>query len=154
MPNIHDLKQSKFLTKNDIGTGVLVTIGSYAQVNAAAAGADPEMKYALSFHELDKPLVLNSTNGQLIAAIAGSEEFDDWIGRKIVLYFDPNVSFGGKLTGGIRVRAPKPQAVAPAPAPAPVGNVVYTGVPAPAAAPAQYQAAPAIPPVDPDDLPF
>jgi hypothetical protein len=27
-----------------------------------------------------------------------------------VLYNDPNVSFGGKITGGIRVRKPKNQA--------------------------------------------
>lgn len=115
MPNINDLKQSKFLTKADVDPPVLVTIRGWEQVNVAMEGAPPDLKYALHFNELDKPMVLNSTNGQIIAAVTGSQEFDDWTGRKIVLYNDPNISFAGKLTGGIRCRAPKNQ---PQPAPA------------------------------------
>ncbi len=79
------------------------------------------MKWCMAFNEVEKPMVLNSTNGQIIAAITGSEETDNWIGKKIVLYDDPNVSFGGKLVGGIRVRAPRGKAAtAPAPKPGPV----------------------------------
>lgn len=107
MPTISDLKQSKFLTKADVSPAVLATIRAYEQVNVAKDGAPPEEKYILHFNELEKPLVLNSTNGQIIASITKSEDFDGWVGKTIVLYFDPNVSFGGKLTGGIRVRAPK-----------------------------------------------
>lgn len=77
------------------------------------------MRWALHFRELDKPMILNSTNGQIIAKITGSEESDDWDGKQIVLYHDPNVSFGGKLVGGIRVRAPKGAYKAPAPAKSP-----------------------------------
>ncbi len=61
----------------------------------------------MHFQEVDKPCVLNSTNGQIIASITKSEDTDNWAGHKIVLYDDPNVSFGGKLVGGIRVRAPR-----------------------------------------------
>lgn len=107
MPSVSDLKQSKFLTKADVTPDQLVTIRGYEQVNVAKEGAPQEDKYALHFNEMEKPLVLNSTNGQIIAAITGSEDFDGWIGKKIVLYFDPNISFAGKLTGGIRCRAPK-----------------------------------------------
>jgi len=105
--NVNDLKKSKFLTKNDVMPPVLATIESAEEVNIAKEGADPEMRWTLTFKELEKPLVLNSTNGQIIAAIVGSEESDDWIGHKIVLYNEPSVSFGGKLTGGIRCRAPE-----------------------------------------------
>jgi hypothetical protein len=62
---------------------------------------------------------LNATNIQLCAQICGSEDTDFWIGKRIVLYTDPNVSYQGKLIGGIRVRAPKPGTVAPPPAPKP-----------------------------------
>lgn len=62
-------------------------------------------------------MVLNATNGQIIAGIVKSEETDTWPGNKIVLYDDPNVSFAGKLTGGIRARAPRGQAAKPAAAP-------------------------------------
>ena len=109
MASINDLKTSKFLKKEDVGDGSLVTIKTVHQENVAKEGADPEMKWCLTFEELDKPMVLNSTNGQIIAKITGAEDNIEtaWVGKKIVLYNDPNVSFGGKLMGGIRVRAPK-----------------------------------------------
>lgn len=107
MPTIDDLKKSNFLTKRDIEPAKLVTIESYEEMNVAMEGAEPQMKWVLHFKELDKPLVLNSTNGQIIHSITGATDFDGWIGKKIVLYFEPNVFFGGKMTGGIRVRAPK-----------------------------------------------
>ncbi len=107
--NLSDLKSSKYLRKEDIGAGMLVTITGVGQENVAKEGAEPEMKAVLHFDELEKPMVLNSTNGQIIAKIAGTEENIEttWIGARIVIYNDPNVSFGGKLIGGIRVRAPK-----------------------------------------------
>lgn len=115
MPNLNDLKQSKYLTKEDVGRGVLATIQAYQQVNVALDGQPPEMKWALTFLEDLKPLVLNQVNGETIAEIAKSEEFDDWAGTKIVLYNDPTVKFGIKTIGGIRVRAPKGQATVPPP---------------------------------------
>lgn len=107
MPNVNDLKSSKFLTKNDVEPAVLVTIKSYEQMNVAMESQAPEDKWTLSFRELDKPLVLNMTNGMLIAAITGSEDFDKWLGKQVVLYNDKTVSFAGKITGGIRVKAPQ-----------------------------------------------
>ncbi len=116
--NLGDLKTSKFLKRDDVGMGVLATIKSLSRENVAKEGADPEYKPVVHFHELDKPLVLNSTNGQIIAKITGKEENieREWIGARVVLYDDPNVSFAGRLVGGIRVRAPKPGAMLP-PAP-------------------------------------
>lgn len=112
MPNINQIKQSKFLKRDDCGNGILVTITGCHQVNVAMEGAPPEEKWCLSFQETEKPMVLNTTNAQIIAAVCGSQETDDWTGKKVVLYDDPNVSFGGKLVGGIRARAPRGQAAA------------------------------------------
>jgi hypothetical protein len=113
--NLGDIRQSKFLKKDDVGEGVLVTIHRVDKENVAKEGAEPEMRACLYFYELDKPMVLNSTNAQIIAKITGHEENieKNWAGMRIVLYNDPNVSFGGKLMGGIRVRAPKAGAVLP-----------------------------------------
>lgn len=126
MPHISALKSSKFLTKQDVTPPILVTIQDCVEVNVAQEGAPQDLKWALHFNETEKPLVLNSTNGQIIAGFLGKENTDDWKGHKVVLYHDPNVSFGGKLIGGIRARAPKnqpkpqqPPPVAHAPAPAP-----------------------------------
>jgi len=101
------LKSSKFLTKNDVEPPVTVTIKAYKRQNVALESQLPEEKWVLYFRELEKPLVLNMTNGMAIASIAGSESFDDWIGKKIVLYHDRNISYAGKIVGGIRVCPPK-----------------------------------------------
>lgn len=117
--HIGQLKQSRFLTRSDVGAGMLVTIREIFQDNVAKEGAPEELRWCISFDEIEKPLVLNSTNGQIIASVTKSEETDNWPGHKIVLYDDPNVSFGGKLVGGIRVRAPRGQAAAAGAKPAP-----------------------------------
>jgi hypothetical protein len=114
--NVDQLKDSKFLTKADVGRGVLVTIkGDAFQENVAKEGAPQDLKWCIEFDELEKPFIVNSTNGQLIAQITGSRESNTWAGHKIVLYDDPSVSFGGKLVGGIRVRAPRQPATRPVP---------------------------------------
>ena len=120
MPRTSDMRESKFLKQSDISPAALMTVAGVRQHNVAKEGAEPEHKWCLEFHETDKPLVLNSTNIQLCEKVFGSDNTDDWTDQKLVLYVDPNVSFGGKITGGIRVRAPKkvqPAAVAAAPAP-------------------------------------
>lgn len=116
MAKVHEMIESKFLKKEDVGDGVLATINLVDQQNVAMQGAGQEFKWCLHFAEVDKPLVLNSTNIQLCKMICGSDDTDDWIGRKVVLYTDPNVSYGGKLIGGIRIRAPRQQAAQPKPA--------------------------------------
>jgi len=109
-----DLKNSRFLTKEDCDPPIKVTVSHVEQTNVAPADSKPEARWVVHFQQADvKPMVLNSTNGQSIKAITGSAESDVWTGAEIVLYCDPSVSFGGKLIGGIRVRAPKKTAPAP-----------------------------------------
>jgi hypothetical protein len=107
MPSVHDLKESRFITQHDVEPPVLVTIKSFEEINVAKPGAEEEFRWCVWFREFDKPMTLNSTNGQILASIIGSEELNDGIGQNIVLYRDPNISFGNKLVGGIRIRAPK-----------------------------------------------
>ena len=102
-----DMRDSQFLKQTDVGDGAVLTITGIEQRNVAMEGAKPEMKFVMTFAESDKPLVLNTTNIQMCEKIFGSDETDDWAGKKVVLYTDPNVSYGGKLVGGIRVRATK-----------------------------------------------
>lgn len=137
--HISAFKQSKFLTRSDVGRGVLATVKDFFQENVAKEGAPEEYKWCMSFVELEKPLVVNNTNAQIMSTVFGSEETDNWIGKQIVLYDDPNVSFGGKLVGGIRCRAPKPAAGVPASAV--VGTHGMLGKPASRPAPAQVAAA-------------
>jgi hypothetical protein len=118
MPKTSEMRESKFLKKEDVGSGALMTVESCHQHNVAKEGAPPENKWCLSFAESDKPLVLNSTNIQLCEAIFGSDDPDHWIGKRVVLYTDPTIMYAGKVVGGIRLRAPKKTAAAPVAAPA------------------------------------
>lgn len=134
--NVNELKESKFLKRSDVGEGTIVTIRGVDQANVAKEGAEPEMKWILHVEEFEKGLVLNSTNGQLIAQALKSEESDEWTGGKVVLYDDPSVSYGGKLVGGIRVRSvPKGQMT-------PQRHVVQPGGGSKAALKAKFKAHP------------
>lgn len=125
MPKVSEMLPSKFLKKEDVPSPVLVTI---AAVSHELVEQDTgEMKWAMHFLEsinnTSKPMVLNSTNIQLCEAILGSDDTDQWIGKKIVVYTDPTIMFGGKVVGGLRVRAVAGRAAkatqAPAAPPAP-----------------------------------
>lgn len=111
--------ESKYLKKEDVIPDKLYTIRAFELVNAAGDNQPAEMKYAMYFNEVEKAMLLNSTNIQLMKmalAVTGPKQA---IGRQIVLYNDPSVSYGGKLVGGIRLRAPRVRQPAPQPTPAP-----------------------------------
>jgi len=105
--NISELRESKYLKKEDFPQPMLLTMADVKRVNVAMEGQKADMQFALYFEELEKPMILKTTNGELIAKITGSRESDDWIGKQIVLYHEPNISYQGRVMGGIRVRAPK-----------------------------------------------
>lgn len=139
MPNIAVLRDSKYLTRADCGPGILVTITNCAEANVAMESQPPEMQWILYFKECQKGMVLKSTNGQMIAKILNSENTDDWTGKQVVLYDDPNVVFAGKPVGGIRVRAPR---IRPAANPVQVPNpqspfIAHSSSPAGFGTPAQ-----------------
>lgn len=127
---IGQMMDSKFLKKEDAEPAKLVTIRAFTQENMAMDGQPVDMAWCMHFQELSKPLVMKSTNLQLCALALGTDETDNWIGKQIVLYNDPNVSFGGKLTGGIRIRARRQPAAPAAPQyvpPIPPGPTPFDG---------------------------
>lgn len=111
-----ELLPSTYLKKEDFESPKLLTIAGLERVNVAQDGYAPEWKWCMQFQEEEKGLILNTTNIQTLGAILGDES-DAWMGKKIVGYHDPSVSFGGKLVGGVRLRAPKNQPTQAKPAP-------------------------------------
>lgn len=105
--------ESKFLKKEDLNydTGNLVTVSKIDHQNVGLSDGEEDLKWCMHFREFPKPMVLNSTNIQLATKALGTDETDDWIGKKLVIYVDDNVSFGSKLVGGIRIRKMRGQAV-------------------------------------------
>lgn len=103
---MHEMITSKYLQQKDVGKGLLVTVKNIARINIAKANEPPQLEFVMYFHEIDKPLVLKTTNKQLCFQTLG-EDSDFWPNKKLVLYTDPTVIYAGKITGGIRIRAPR-----------------------------------------------
>lgn len=107
--------QSKFLKKDDVGEdGVILTIKGFTQETIEGDHGD-ETKVVMHFVEEGyKPMVLNSTNAAVLGKITGAATAGEARGKQIVVYDDPSVSFGGKVTGGLRIKrvqgAPAPAA--------------------------------------------
>lgn len=94
------------------------TVVEHVQRNVPGDRGD-EIKNIIVFREpYLKDWIINTTNWDIIEAGYG-EDSDDWRGRPIELYVDPNIMFGKKRTGGVRARIPTTQQQAQAqPAPA------------------------------------
>jgi hypothetical protein len=105
---INDAYPSKYLKAGDLPEegSQLVTIEKIA---LEELGRDRDTKPVIYFEELDRGMVCNKTNARAIARVTGSEDFDDWIGRKIALY-RAEVEFQGEMVEAIRVKLPKPVA--------------------------------------------
>ncbi|RLC76266.1 MAG: hypothetical protein DRJ03_28970 [Chloroflexi bacterium] len=106
-----DFSSSNYLKQGDVEPPILVTIKSVLLKNLARDNQPQEMKPVVEFVELDKMFACNLTNFRRIVKETGEQDTDGWAGKKIVLWFNPDVSFGGEQVGGIRVRGAKPQAV-------------------------------------------
>jgi hypothetical protein len=83
---------------------ILVTI---AGVEEEPVGKDE--KLIVYFKEDQRGLVLNDTNTKFLIEYLASANTDLWQGQQVVLYNDPNVSYGGKKTGGLRLAKPQQQ---------------------------------------------
>lgn len=66
-----------------------------------------EEKMCIIFEEIDKPMVLNSTNNETITKVIGSGLFDDWIGQRITIGTERIRAFGD-VWDAVRVRPEKP----------------------------------------------
>lgn len=111
MAKVSEMVQSKYLKTSDVPDPVIVTIVGVKQVNMAKDDEAPELKWAIKFQEFEQPMVLNSTNIHVAEKVLGSGETDDWRGQEIILYTDPNVSFGGQVVGGLRFRGKEKEPV-------------------------------------------
>lgn len=91
--------------------------GTYRTVNVTISGTyrreifNPgsrgvEKKLVASFSKGDKDFIMNATNQESVARVAGSDMVHDWVGTQITLYVEKNVPVGKKRVDAIRVMAP------------------------------------------------
>lgn len=110
MPKVSDMIQSKFLRKEDFEEDRVMTIKNVKLEDMP--GDDGQQKWVLYFREEAKGMALNVTTIRVLEQAFGDDS-DQWIGNKVKVYVDPNVSFGGRVVGGLRLRTPKQGPKAP-----------------------------------------
>lgn len=110
MPKTSEMIVSKFLRKEDFDEDQVCTIKTVSLEEVAQG----ESKWVVFFRERDKGMVLNLTSIKVLEQAFG-DDTDHWIGNKVMIYVDPNVSFQGRVVGGLRLRPPKKSKPAPSP---------------------------------------
>ena len=96
---------SSYLKQSDFDeAGSIVTVVSIVEKNVARQDEPVEMKWLVHFEEFEKGMVLNTTNINALAKACGSDDTDDWGGKEVIVYVDPTIGYGGKTTGGLRIR--------------------------------------------------
>jgi len=100
--NMNEVLSSKWMANTDLPTsGVDLQM---LNVTKEAVGEMLEEKFALHFNGGFKPLLLNRTNIRILSALHGADT-GGWIGKTVNVYNDPTVSYAGRMTGGVRIRA-------------------------------------------------
>src|SRR5215469_9285984 len=97
---------AKYLKKEDIPSPVNTSILWIKEEEVTAPGKGTETRLVLYFDGLKKGLVLNMTNADALEEITGTGEYEKWSDTPIQLWVDPDVTYGGKKIGGIRIRKP------------------------------------------------
>jgi hypothetical protein len=121
-----DVYGGNYLSAEDLnGREVTVRIES---VSTMTDNDSQKKKLVLHFQGKVKTLVLNVTNANSCQELLGSDETDDWIGRKICL-FPTKVNFQGKMVPAIRVKEAAAAKAKPKPLPEPDPDEVEDNTP-------------------------
>lgn len=107
---VKDMIESKYLRKEDFDEDQICTIKGL-KLEDLGKDDKKEERWILYFREHSKGIVLNVTSIRVLEAAYGDES-DLWIGKKVTVYVDPNVSFQGRVVGGLRLRPVKPEKAA------------------------------------------
>ena len=100
---LDDMLESKYLKQSDVDGETLVTCVGVKRVNVAKEDEAQELKWIVKWAEFPKPMVINATNIKRLFKYLGNDT-DEWKGGTVILYVDPDIEFGGKVTGGLRVK--------------------------------------------------
>jgi hypothetical protein len=101
-----DVIKSKYIRGKDLEgkPPLTLTISDVSEELVGGAGRR-ESKCILWFHEDPRGISLNKARVLILEAAFGPET-DLWSGKRVKLYFDPNVEFGGRRVGGVGLRTP------------------------------------------------
>jgi hypothetical protein len=93
-----------YLKKEDLSEPVDTDLLSVKEEKVTAPGKGTQTRLVAYFDGLSKGLVINMANADTLAELTGTDDYDKWGDTPVQLYVDPEVKYGGKKTGGIRIR--------------------------------------------------
>lgn len=95
---------SNYVKAKDVTKSQTLTVSA---VEAKEFTNDGKTKTSLVifFKELEQGVVACKESLSQLIEIFGTDETDDWAGKKVVLFHDVNVKYAGKRVGGLRFRA-------------------------------------------------
>ena len=99
---------AQYLKKEDLSDPVDTELLWVKEEKVTAPGKGIKTRLVAYFDGLSKGLVLNTANCEILAQITGTDDPNEWKDVAVQLYVDPDVKYGGKKTGGIRIRKPAP----------------------------------------------
>lgn len=104
---LSELFPRKYVSGDDLaGKAWPLTITRVAEEEMRVrAGAAPEKKHVVYFEQTEKGVILSRTLAYQIAEAVGSDDTNDWPGKKIVVYPE-SVMVAGVHRVGIRARTP------------------------------------------------
>jgi hypothetical protein len=131
-PTEHDLDEaygSRFLGVVDIGDKKIRTKILKVRKEEVKDRDTNRMKkrFVAFFEGIDKPLVLNVTNKNVLVDALGKAPAN-WLNASVGILVDPSVGFGNKKTGGVRLRVLGP-AIMPKSATKPAENPAAKSTP-------------------------
>jgi hypothetical protein len=98
------LGSGHYLKKEDLSDLVDTELLWVKEETVTAPGKDTTTRLVAYFEGLSKGLVLNTANCETLAEITETDDPNEWKDVALQLYVDPDVKYGGKKTGGIRIR--------------------------------------------------
>ena len=108
--HIKDLWPSKYVKADDLENRAVTVTIEQVKIEAMVNDDHEVKKPVLYFKEAEKALILNRTNGLIIAKLYGPET-DRWVGKRITLYCKV-INYFGEPKNCIRVRVDVPDAKA------------------------------------------
>jgi hypothetical protein len=107
---VSDMFPTSYVSGADLkGKAFRVTIARVeAEELRPVRNAPPETKYVVYVEQSKKGVILSRTLAVQIAAIVGSDETRDWVGKSITIYPEP-MTVAGKPRIAIRARKPGPE---------------------------------------------
>lgn len=99
---------AQYLKKEDLSDPADTELLWVKEEKVTPPGKATNTRLVAYFEGLSKGLVLNTANCETLAEITRTDDPNEWKDIALQLWVDPDVKYGGKKTGGIRMRKPAP----------------------------------------------